>query len=474
MCAAALPRILRWITTTLGLPLCLVAAAADPPRSPATPPSVTLITVEGAIGPATAEHVRRGLAHAQRDGAQLVVLQMDTPGGLDTSMRRIIRDLLASPVPVASFVGPSGARAASAGTYILYASHIAAMAPGTNLGAATPVAIGGPAEPAQRPPRAPAPSSSGASAPERGEGPAPSVSGQKQLSDAVAYIRSLAQMRGRNVEWAEKAVRESASLSATEALAQGVIEHLARDVPDLLNQLDGKTVTLEGRSLTLQTAGAAIVREEPDWRIRLLAVITDPSVALILMMVGIYGLFFEFSNPGALVPGVLGGICLLVGLYALQLLPVNYAGLALIALGLAFMAAEVLMPSFGILGLGGIAAFVLGAIILIDTEVPGFGIPLGLIAAMAVLSAGVMIGLAGMAMRSRRRALVSGDATLVGQTARVAATGPEGAWVEVAGERWRARSAATLQAGQIVRVAGRDGLTLDVTPTSDQPQGEAP
>lgn len=474
MCAAALPRILRWITTTLGLPLCLAATAADPPHSPTTRPSVTLITVEGAIGPATAEHVRRGLAHAQRDGAQLVVLQMDTPGGLDTSMRRIIRDLLASPVPVASFVGPSGARAASAGTYILYASHIAAMAPGTNLGAATPVAIGGPAEPAQRPPRAPAPSSSSASAPERGEGPAPSVSGQKQLSDAVAYIRSLAQMRGRNVEWAEKAVRESASLSAAEALAQGVIEHLARDVPDLLNQLDGKTVTLEGRSLTLQTAGAAIVREEPDWRIRLLAVITDPSVALILMMVGIYGLFFEFSNPGALVPGVLGGICLLVGLYALQLLPVNYAGLALIALGLAFMAAEVLMPSFGILGLGGIAAFVLGAIILIDTEVPGFGIPLGLIAAMAVLSAGVMIGLAGMVMRSRRRALVSGDATLVGQTARVAATGPEGAWVEVAGERWRARSAATLQAGQIVRVAARDGLTLDVTPTSDQPLGEAP
>lgn len=472
MCAIALLRILRWITTTLGVSLCLTAAAADPPPLLSTPPpSVTLITVEGAIGPATAEHVRRGLAHAQRDGAQLVVLQMDTPGGLDTSMRRIIRDLLASPVPVASFVGPSGARAASAGTYILYASHIAAMAPGTNLGAATPVALGGPAEPAQRPSRAPVPAASGASAPDRGEGPAPSVSGQKQLSDAVAYIRSLAQMRGRNVEWAEKAVRESASLSAAEALAQGVIEHLARDVPDLLNQLDGKTVTLEGRSLTLQTAGAAIVREEPDWRIRLLAVITDPSVALILMMVGIYGLFFEFSNPGALVPGVLGGICLLVGLYALQLLPVNYAGLALMALGLAFMAAEVLMPSFGILGLGGIAAFVLGAIILIDTEVPGFGIPLGLIAAMAVLSAGVMIGLAGMAVRSRRRAVVSGDANVVGQAARVVACGPEGAWVEVAGERWRARSAAPLREGQRVQVSTRDGLTLDVIPT-DTPQGE--
>jgi membrane-bound serine protease (ClpP class) len=474
MRAAALPRILRWITTTLGISFCLAAAAADPPPSPTTTPSVTLITVEGAIGPATAEHVRRGLAHARRDGAQLVVLQMDTPGGLDTSMRRIIRDLLASPVPVASFVGPSGARAASAGTYILYASHIAAMAPGTNLGAATPVAIGGPAEPAQRPSRAPAPAASGASGPERSDTPAPSVSGQKQLSDAVAYIRSLAQMRGRNVEWAEKAVRESASLPAAEALEQGVIEHLARDVPDLLNQLDGKTVSLEGRSITLQTAGAAIVHEQPDWRIRLLAVITDPSVALILMMVGIYGLFFEFSNPGALVPGVLGGICLLVGLYALQLLPVNYAGLALIALGLAFMVAEVLMPSFGILGLGGIVAFVLGAVILIDTEVPGFGIPLGLIAAMAVLSAGVMIGLAGMAMRSRRRALVSGDATVVGQTARVVAAGPEDAWVEVAGERWRARSTATLQAGQTVRVAARDGLTLDVTPTSDKPQGEAP
>jgi membrane-bound serine protease (ClpP class) len=297
------------------------------------------------------------------------------------------------------------------------------------------------------------------------------VSGQKQLSDAVAYIRSLAQMRGRNVEWAEKAVRESASLPAAEALGQGVIEYLARDVPDLLNQLDGKSVTLDGRSITLQTAGAAIAHEQPDWRIRLLAVITDPSVALILMMVGIYGLFFEFSNPGALVPGVLGGICLLVGLYALQLLPVNYAGLALIALGLAFMVAEVLMPSFGILGLGGIVAFVLGAVILIDTEVPGFGIPLGLIAAMAVLSAGVMIGLAGMAVRSRRRAVVSGDANVVGQAARVVACGPEGAWVEVAGERWRARSAAPLHEGQRVRVSTRDGLTLDVIPT-DTPQGE--
>lgn len=471
---ARLPLILWWCAT-LGVAFVAAALATPRPAADAAPASpVTVITIEGAIGPATAEHVRRGLAHAQRDGAQLVVLQMDTPGGLDTSMRRIIRDVLASPVPVASYVGPSGARAASAGTYILYASHIAAMAPGTNLGAATPVAIGGAPEPAQppaRPGRPAQPAASGASEPAPPTGPAPTVSGQKQLSDAVAYIRALAQMRGRNVEWAEKAVREAASLSADEALAQGVIEHVARDLPELLTQLDGRRLEIEGRALTLRTAGAGLVREEPDWRIRLLAVITDPSVALILLMLGVYGLFFEFSNPGALVPGVLGGICLLVGLYALQLLPVNYAGLALIALGLAFMVAEVLMPSFGVLGLGGIVAFVLGAVILIDTEVPGFGIPLGLIAAMAVLSAAVMIGLAGMALRSRRRALVSADATIVGQQARVVSVNADDAWVEVAGERWRVRSPAALQVGQTVQVRGRDGLVLDVLPI-DKPQGE--
>lgn len=473
MSIARLPLILWWCAT-LGAAFVAGAQATPRPAADAAPAPVTVITIEGAIGPATAEHVRRGLAHAQRDGAQLVVLQMDTPGGLDTSMRRIIRDILASQVPVASYVGPSGARAASAGTYILYASHIAAMAPGTNLGAATPVAIGGAPEPAQppaRPGRPAEPAASGASAPAPQTGPAPTVSGQKQLSDAVAYIRSLAQMRGRNVEWAEKAVREAASLSADEALAQGVIEHVARDLPELLTQLDGRRLEIDGRALTLQTVGAGLVREEPDWRIRLLAVITDPSVALILMMVGIYGLFFEFSNPGALVPGVLGGICLLVGLYALQLLPVNYAGLALIALGLAFMVAEVLMPSFGVLGLGGIVAFVLGAVILIDTEVPGFGIPLGLIAAMAVLSAAVVIGLAGMALRSRRRAVVSGDATVVGRQARVVSVGAGEAWVEVAGERWRVRSPAALQAGQTVQVRGRNGLVLDVLPI-DKPQGE--
>lgn len=473
MSSARLPLILWWCAT-LWAAFGAGVQATPRPAAGAPPAPVTVITIEGAIGPATAEHVRRGLAHAQRDGAQLVVLQMDTPGGLDTSMRRIIRDILASPVPVASYVGPSGARAASAGTYILYASHIAAMAPGTNLGAATPVAIGGAPEPAQppaRPGRPAEPAASRASEPAPQTGPSPTVSGQKQLSDAVAYIRSLAQMRGRNVEWAEKAVREAASLSADEALAQGVIEHVARDLPELLTQIDGRRLQIDGRALTLQTTGAAIVREEPDWRIRLLAVITDPSVALILMMLGIYGLFFEFSNPGALVPGVLGGICLLVGLYALQLLPVNYAGLALIALGLAFMVAEVLMPSFGVLGLGGIVAFVLGAVILIDTEVPGFGIPLGLIAAMAALSAAVVIGLAGMAVRARRRAVVSGDATVVGQRARVVSVGAGEAWVEVAGERWRVRSPASLQAGQTVQVRGRDGLVLDVVPI-EKPQGE--
>ncbi len=272
-------------------------------------------------------------------------------------------------------------------------------------------------------------------------------------------------MRGRNVEWAEKAVREAASLPAQEALQAKVIEYVATDLDDLLKQLDGKTIKVHDQPRTLKTAGATIVRHETDWRHNILAVITDPSVALILMMIGVYGLFFEFSSPGAVVPGVLGGICLLLGLYALQLLPVNYAGLALITLGIAFMVSEAFLPSFGILGLGGIASFVIGAVILIDTELPGYGIPIGLIAGMAVTSAVFIIGLAGMALRARRRAVVSGDGTLIGHTARVLETpGVAGLWVELGGERWRATSEQALAPGQKVRVISRRDLTLEVAP----------
>lgn len=421
--------------------------------------SVWLLDVDDAIGPATADYLVRGLEQAQAQNAQLVVIRLDTPGGLDSAMRQIIKAILASPVPVASFVAPSGARAASAGTYILYASHVAAMAPSTNLGAATPVQIGA-ASPGKPEPNALREDDTLA---------------RKQVNDAAAYIRGLALLRGRNAEWAEKAVREAVSLSASEAVRIKVIDQLADDLPDLLKQLDGKTFIAAGQPRQLHTAGAAIVEHLPDWRTRLLAVITNPSVALILIMIGIYGLLFEFMNPGSGVGGVIGGICLLLALYAMQLLPVSYAGVALILLGVTFMVAEAFLPSFGVVGFGGIVAFVVGAVILMDTDAPGFGIPLGLIVALAAASALLLGGVLGMAIKARRRALVSGDAGLVGSlvtVTQVVADNPFCGSVQAQGEQWQVQCATPLQPGQHVRVTARHGVMLEVSATAPCAQGE--
>ncbi len=419
---------------------------------------VMALRVHGAIGPATADFVHRELSRARNGGFALVVLEMDTPGGLDTAMREIIQDILASPVAVATYVSPEGARAASAGTYILYASHIAAMAPATNLGAATPVAIGiGGSQPGKPQPSG---GKNGEASPP-GDGDAMSA---KSVNDAAAYLRSLAQLRGRNADFAERAVREAASLSAEEALAGGVIDLVATDLPDLLARLDGREVTLGAGKAKLTTARAVIERGEPDLRNRILATLANPQVALILMMIGIYGLFFEFTNPGFAVPGVVGAICLLVALYAFNLLPVNWAGVALVAVGAALMVAEAFAPSFGTLGIGGIVAFVVGSLFLVDTEMPGFGMPPALVVGLALTSAVVLFAIGGFAARSRRRPVVSGREDMIGARARIVApAGGGGYWAQVRGETWRVRSAAPLAIGQEVRVDRLDGLVLHVS-----------
>jgi membrane-bound serine protease (ClpP class) len=450
-----LPRALRWLFV-----LCLAAAGAL--AAAANP--VRVLQVHDAIGPASTDYILRGIAQAAAADAPLLVIELDTPGGLDTSMRQIVQAILASPVPVAVFVSPEGARAASAGTYILYAAHIAAMAPATTLGAATPVAIGMPGaerKPAGDPPARPTQGqASGAAA------SAPALAdpmSAKQVHDASAFIRGLAQQRGRNAEWAERAVREAVSLTAREALAAKVIDVVAVDVKDLLAQIDGRRVRLHGGELTLATRGLTTETMLPDWRQRLLSVIANPSFALILMMIGIYGLMFEFSSPGFGLPGTVGAICLLLALFALQLLPVNYAGLGLILLGIALLAAELLSPSFGVFGVGGVIAFIAGGLLLFDRDVPGFGVPLALILVLAAASAAVVLLGGGMALRARRRPVVSGREEMIGAGGRVLAVGAQ-SWAEVHGERWRIDSAEPLRPGQAVRVLSIDGLTLRVRP----------
>jgi membrane-bound serine protease (ClpP class) len=414
-----------------------------------------VLHIDGAIGPATASYVEKGLTAAAEKRAPAVILRMDTPGGLDTAMRGIIRAILASPVPVITYVAPGGARAASAGTYILYASHVAAMAPGTNLGAATPVQLGGGGG-------LPIPGIGGA--PDDADTPAQPADAHeaKALNDAIAYIRALAELRGRNVDWAEQAVRQAASLPATQAVDMGVADFMADDMADLLRKADGRTVMAGGRMVTLKTAGLGMEDIRPDWRNALLATITDPNVALILMMIGMYGLIFEFLHPGAVLPGALGGICLILGLYALNTLPVNYAGLGLIVLGLALCVAEAFTPSFGVLGISGAAALVIGAIILMDRQVPGYTIAWPAIAGMAAMGLLFAFVVAPFAVGSQRRKVVSGPEQMIGAPARVLEWAEGTGFVLANGERWQARGAAGLEPGQSVRVTGLHGLTLTV------------
>jgi len=440
---------------------------------------VTVLRLQDAIGPASADYLVRGIRKAGEAGAPLVVIELDTPGGLDISMRQVIQAILAAPVPVAVYVSPQGARAASAGTYILYAAHIAAMAPATTLGAATPVAIGLPGG-ERKPPGKEGDATKGGGKPgapassPADESPADAMTA-KQIHDAAAFIRGLAQLRGRNAAWAERAVREAVSLTASEALRDKVVDVIARDVPDLLAQVDGRTVRVQARDVRLATRGAPQELHLPDWRHQLLSVITNPSVALILMMIGVYGLLFEFAAPGHGISGVTGAICLLLALFALQLLPVNYAALGLILLGMGLLVGELLSPSMGFLGAGGVVAFIAGAILLFDEEVPGFGVPLPLVLGLAAASAAVVMLGGGLAVKAYRRPVVSGREDLLGAQGEVLQVTEGEIWAQVLGERWKAVSSEPLAPGQRIRVTGLHGLTLEVRPEAGpNSQGGSP
>jgi len=443
-------------------------------------PIVLLAAIEGPIGPATVRHVEKVIEAAAARGAEALVLRIDTPGGLADAMRDIISAILTSPVPVIGWVAPPGAHAASAGTYILYATHVAAMAPGTNLGAATPVQIGGlpgMPEPGREPPGTDKPEAKpeGRSDAETGEeagSRARPLSGgeamtHKVTNDAVAFIRSLAEMHGRNADWAEEAVREAASLSAQEALDQRVIDFLAEDAAAVLAAADGRAVNAGGRERILSIKGAQTEEFAPDAVTRLLAVLSNPNLALVLMMIGVYGIIFEFWNPGAVAPGVVGAISLTLGLYSLNQLPLDYAGLALIGLGIAFMVAEAFSPSFGVLGFGGLIAFVIGAAMLVDTDEPAYQLSWWLIGTMAALSAAILVVLLGFTLRAYRRPAVSGASQLIGAEAQVLDWSGTSGYVWADGERWAASGAAGLAIGAKALIRDIDGLTLIVDPGAD-------
>ena len=458
----SLQRLIGWLLVCSVVLGAVAVAQAITPAS-ASRPTVAQIPLDDAIGPPAAEYFHDAATRAVADGSAAIVLQLDTPGGLSRSMRRIIADMLVSPLPVLVYVAPGGARAASAGTYILYAGQIAAMAPGTHLGAATPVTLGGHT---RMPPSATGPATSGSTASPAPPGERMDAESNKVLNDAIAYIRSLAQLRGRNARWAEQAVRGAATLTADEAAQQGVIDFVAGDVHELLGKADGRVVRVGEREVTLHLRGATVRDYAPNARSRFLAVVTNPTIAYLLLLAGIFGLLLEATHPGAILPGVVGGICLLVAFYALQWLPVNYAGLALMALGIGLLVAEALTPTVGALGVGGIISFVLGSIMLMHSGTPGYAVNIGVIAGIAAAAALLIALVLWLVFKSRRSHLVSGDELLRdarGELLTPLDADAEG-WALVLGERWRVRAATPLPTGARVRVLRRQGLLLWVEP----------
>jgi len=475
-------RVLALTCMALGAALLLASMLDARAQDNAEPFSVKrglIIEVDGAIGPATTRLIENGLKEAESRGATLAVLRIDTPGGLVTSTRDIIRSITGAPVPVVGYVAPSGARAASAGTYIMYATHLAAMAPGTNIGAATPVQMGGaPSLPGSEPQNedggdqdqsgdgadGESADGDGAGSDEQSESPSqPDDPGKaKAVNDAVAFIRSLAELRGRNAEWAEKAVREAASISASEAREKGVIEIVATSMTDLMQQADGRTVEIGGAERTLDTEGIQLETFEPSTLTKVLGILANPNVAFIFMLVGIYGLIFEFANPGTIGPGVIGVISLVIGLYSLNQLPLDYAGLALLLLGLAFMVAEAVTPSFGILGIGGLAAFIIGSLFLIDTDVPEYQLSTGVIAGTALASGLLLVVVLGYAWRSQTRQVTAGPNPYVGESVTVLEWSNGEGYVRAQGDRWHARGDIDVKPGDTLRIKRIDGLTLVV------------
>ncbi len=462
---------MSWFFLAAGVAWLTAAVALEDSSGQETQDTVSgrtalLVKLDGPIGPATSHFIVQGLERARDEGHALMVLQIDTPGGLESSMRDIIKEILASPIPVVSFVGPNGARAASAGTYIMYASHVAAMAPATNLGSATPVPVGGdtPGEPI----RGDDPEAKDVDKSEDKPAAKPATGGsameRKIVNDSVAYIRGLADLRGRNADWAEKAVREGANLQASAALEMNVIDLVAADIQDLLRQIDGRKVKMGATELTLATTNLTLETHEPDWRTELLSVLTNPTIAYGLLLIGIYGLMFEGYNPGAILPGVVGAICLLLALFAFQVLSVNFAGLALIALGALLVVAEAFAPSFGALGIGGLVSFVIGSIILFDKDVPGYSLAMPVIATVAFIGGSLMFMIMWLFGRSRRRPVVTGAEQILHATAVVAADFSGEGRVRLSGELWNARSSVPLTAGQRVKVVKMEGLLLWVEP----------
>ncbi len=446
-----------WFKWTVLLGFIILAQALPAADHPAAPGSIWVIQIDGAIGPATSDYLLRGFEAAHESSASLIIIQMDTPGGLDSSMRDIIAAILNSKIPVASFVSPQGARAASAGTYISYAAHIAAMAPATNLGAATPVQIGAPSmptAPGQEPEEAPA---DGSTAMER-----------KMVNDASAYIRGLAELRGRNIDWAEEAVRDASSLSASEALELNVIDLIADDIDDLIQQLEGRVIEVGDNETTLSLHGKEIFTLVPDWRTEFLTIITNPNLVLVLGMIGIYGIILEFYNPGATVPGVVGVICLILAGYSLQLLPVDYAGLVLVFFGIILMIGEAMVPSFGILGIGGIIAFSIGGLMLFDTEFEAFQVGYPVLGATALVSALLIFVTINIALKIRKKSVTTGIQTMIGQNGQVLTNPEDGIQVRIGAEIWTATSEDDLSAGDAIEVLEVDGMSLQVAKSATE------